>query len=210
MDILQEFLSMLVIVMECIYDLGLSNLEDYVIDSAHNLYTVDGFDVFEKVGSEYIYLAPGVMEGAAVVGVEAGTQKTLVAITYILNNNEEKVYSDYSNELVIAPPVYTPTLGYAMGSYGDDIIYLVNIVSAGGVYAEAVSTEEISGYELYEKNGDDLTLVDTNETTFNTEITLDVGERKIYVARVYALNSTGEKVYSDYSNELILERVATE
>ena len=41
------------------------------------------------------------MGGAAVVKVEAGTKKTLVARVYQYNTSNEKVYSEYSNELIL-------------------------------------------------------------------------------------------------------------
>lgn len=71
-----------------------------------------------------------------------------------------------------------------------------------GIYANGTSI--ISGYELYEKNGSQYTLIHTSETEFKTEVTVGIGESKTYVARVYAYNKTKVKVYSDYSNEIVI------
>ena len=82
-----------------IYDLAI-DFENYM---KQEKYTVDGYDVFEKVGTEYKKIASGSMGGAAVVEVEAGTKKILVAKVYVKNSSGTKVYSAASNELELNP-----------------------------------------------------------------------------------------------------------
>ena len=65
-------------------------------------------------------------------------------------------------------------------------------------------TEHIDGVEIYEKSGDKYTKIYSSESKFVTEVTLNDGETKTYVARVYAYNKSNEKVYSAYSNTIVL------
>ena len=81
------------------YDLEI-NFTDYCNENG-NTCSVAGYEVYEKEGTNYKYLASSTMGGAAVVKVEAGTKKTLVARVYQYNTSNEKVYSEYSNELIL-------------------------------------------------------------------------------------------------------------
>ena len=97
--------------------------------------------------------------------------------------------------------VTTPTLTNAFGGGGTANL---NIVSEGA-YATEGSTSVIKGWELYVKNGSEYTLVKSQEGFNNIQVTVDVGESKTYVAKAYALNKSGKKVYSGYSNEIIIK-----
>ena len=176
-----------------IYDLAI-NFQDY--DLGNNNYSAEGYDVFEKNGTEYTYLASGTMGGAAVVEVEAGTKKTLVARTYVKNSEGEKVYSNNSNEIVLDnTSLETPTLTVGSGSE-DTILYLGFTIGTEGYYATTAAQNGISGWELYEKVGNKYNLV------VGHDVEIYAGETKTYVAKAYALNKTGEKIYSEYSNEI--------
>jgi len=48
------------------------------------------------------------------------------------------------------------------------------------------------------------TLIHTSETEFVKDVTVDVGESKTYVARVYTYNKSNKKIYSNYSNEIVI------
>ena len=74
------------------------------------------------------------------------------------------------------------------------------------MYAIVKKEQAITGYELYEKVGSELKLIGTSEGLSAIEVTVNSGEKRTFIARVYALNSKNEKVYSAYSNELILEK----
>ena len=75
-----------------------------------------------------------------------------------------------------------------------------------GAYAISKKGKAITGYELYEKIGTELKLVGTAKGLSQIEVTIEPGEKRIFVARVYAEKANGEKVYSEYSNELVLEK----
>ena len=70
------------------------------------------------------------------------------------------------------------------------------------------SENKPSGAELYEKINEKYVLIDevnindlTNECWFDFE--LNPGEEKVYVIKVYVLDTNSNKIYSDYSDELI-------
>lgn len=62
-----------------------------------------------------------------------------------------------------------------------------------------------AGWTLYEKVGTTYTKIKDIEGVETYDASADVGEKKIFVAKVYALNKSGEKVYSEYSNEYVLD-----
>ena len=76
-------------------------------------------------------------------------------------------------------------------------------------YEDKQGHVNISGYEIYEKNGTTYTKLDGGEL-HNPEVigvAVKPGESKKYVARVYAAKSDGEKLYSDYSNEIVINHL---
>ena len=68
-------------------------------------------------------------------------------------------------------------------------------------------TISVSGYEVYEKNGSTYTKV-FGGAIGNPELDLvsvNPGEKKVYVARVYVTKADGTKIYSNYSNEIVID-----
>lgn len=63
----------------------------------------------------------------------------------------------------------------------------------------------ISGWELYEKTESGYSIL-TEGTNYTYELAMKSGSSKTFVSRVYK-NINGEKVYSDYSNEITIERI---
>ena len=187
---------------EYLYDFAMDTTK-YVVDADNNKYTIDGYEVYEKNGTEYKSVKIAAPADAASIGVEVGTKKTFVARVFVKDESGNKVYSDYSNEIVIDhTKIATPTIGFA----GDN-----SKTTIGYEYEDEDLYDLDDGFELYEKNGDKYVEV-TNATVITHEngskgyvVTLDIGEKKTFVVRTYALNKSGEKVYSDYSNEHVMD-----
>jgi hypothetical protein len=93
----------------------------------------------------------------------------------------------------------TPTLSAGAGGKGSAMLD----IKYEGYYAE--NSSEIAGWTLYEKVGTTYTKIKDIEGVETYDASADVGEKKIFVAKVYALNKKGEKVYSEYSNEYVLD-----
>ena len=198
---------------EYIYDFAIE-VTKYVSDVDNNVYTIDGYEVYEKNGTEYKSVKTGLPAGAASVGVEVGTKKTFVARAYALNKSGDKVYSDYSNEVVIdhskieAPQLSTTDspdgskyVGYENGEYIYD--FAIEVTKYVSDVDNNVYT--IDGYEVYEKNGTEYKSVKTGLPAGAASVGVEVGTKKTFVARAYALNKSGDKVYSDYSNEVVID-----
>ena len=147
---------------------------------------VDGFELYEKNGNQYTKV------DSWKITIDVGESKTYVARAYAYNKSNAKVYSAYSNEIKLRNDIATPTLSVGAGAQG----YAELTTALEGAYVTEDSLKQVDGFELYEKNGNQYTKVDS------WKITIDVGESKTYVARAYAYNKSNVKIYSGYSNEL--------
>lgn len=163
---------------------------------------ISGYELYEKNGKNYKLIATKKAGETVELTIDIGENKTYVARAYAYTKENKKIYSEYSNEIVIDnSKVETPTLKPVAGSIG---IAQLSIV-AEGAYASEGSTSAIKGWELYEKKGSEYTLVKSQEGFNSIEVTVDVGESKTYVAKAYALNKKNEKIYSAYSNEIVID-----
>jgi len=166
--------------------------------------TISGWELYEKVGSEY-KLVDSKEKTYIEVNVDIGEKKTYVARAYALNSKGIKIYSAYSNEIAFDNTnIATPTLSNSMGNETGKIINAKLHIGIVGEYSTEESWNKISGWELYEKVGSEYKLVNSKEKTY-IEVNVDIGEKKTYVARAYALNSKGIKIYSAYSNEIVID-----
>ena len=168
----------------------------------NNRSTIKGWELYEKSGSGYNLVKTIDSLITHEVIVDIGESKTYVARAYALNKNGTKIYSGYSNEYKIDnSKVETPTLTSGGGAPGAAILE----ITREGAYALESNRNIIKGWELYEKSGSGYNLVKTIESLTTYEVIAGVGESKTYVARAYALNKAGTKVYSGYSNEYKLD-----
>ena len=167
-----------------------------------------GYEIYEKNGETYTKVGEGKVHNPEVVmvTVEPGEKRIFVARVYAEKTNGEKVYSEYSNEVIIDHSTYeTPTLSNPSGIDAETLKAQLTI-GYEGAYAISKKEKAITGYELYEKVGSEFKLIGTTEGLSSIEVTVEPGEKRIFLARVYAEKANGEKVYSEYSNELILEK----
>ena len=188
------------------YDLG--------IEDQNNSFT--GYEIYEKNGTSYTKIGEGKVHNPEVIAVEIepGEKKVYVAKIYAENKNGDKIYSDYSNEVVIDHSTYeAPTLINVTGaSCGEDEPDCSEPTLVDGKYNYDLGIKDqnnsFTGYEIYEKNGTEYTKVGEGKIHNPETIMVQIspGERKVYVARIYAENKNGDKIYSGYSNELIIEK----
>ena len=166
---------------------------------------ISGVEFYEKNGEELTLIEYSTTFETE-IEVNLGEEKTYVARVYALNSNNQKVYSDYSNEFVIDlseqqedPEINltTPTLSSCKGGPGFGYLS-INCLG----YADI---DLIDGWELYEVINNEKVLIGEAKPNEEIEQSADIGETRTFVARVYALNSNNQKVYSDYSNESVLE-----
>ena len=95
----------------------------------------------------------------------------------------------------------TPTLENILG---DETSATLSITSSG-YYLDSNNLSKISGWELYEKTTDGYSKI-TEGTNYTYQMELVPGEAKTFVARVYKDKENGDRIYSEYSNELEVTR----
>lgn len=160
---------------------------------------ISGWELYEKTESGYAKLTDD-KNYYFNVKMDGGTSKTFVARVYLEIDNE-KIYSDYSEELIVTiEKIKTPTLDIIAG---DETMTRLSIESTG-VYENETERNKLTGWELYEKTSDgDKLISDNNE--FSYELPNEYGTTKKLYARVYIIDTYDNKVYSDYSEELTLD-----
>ena len=196
------------------YDLGI-NTENYNSNTKNT-----GYIIYEKNNDTYTEATRTTIGGAAVVYVEPGNTKTYVAKVYATDSLGNITYSGYSNEIVINHSSYaTPTLNnvtvdtFNQNSTGTYIPTLENgkypydLGINSAAYVRENNTQvlsSITGYKVYEKNNETYTEVGSALIGGAVVVNVAPSEVKTYVARVYANNASGNPVYSDYSNEIVI------
>lgn len=168
----------------------------------HGTELIDGWELYEKNDSKYTLIHSSETTYTKEIALGVGESKTYVARAYAYNKSNEKIYSEYSNEVKMSYTVVEPTLTTTMGGPTGGRLSIV----FEGFYADAEARDTIDGVEIYEKDGNQYNKIYTSESNFETDVTLNEGESKTYVARVYAYNKSGAKVYSEYSNSIVLPR----
>lgn len=173
----------------------------YYLDS-NNLSKISGWELYEKTTDGYLKITEGTNYNYKVT-LNPGETKTFVARVYKLNETLDRVYSDYSNEVeVTREKLNTPTLA---NDYNDKTKASLSILGAGYYGSSEETLKEISGWELYEKTTDGYSKI-TEGTNYTYQMELVPGEAKTFVARVYKDKENGDRIYSEYSDELEVTR----
>ena len=173
----------------------------YYLDS-NNLSKISGWELYEKTTDGYSKTTEGTNYNYKVT-LNPGETKTFVARVYKLNETLDRVYSDYSNEVeVTREKLNTPTLA---NDYNDKTKASLSILGAGYYGSSEETLKEISGWELYEKTENGYSKI-TEGTNYTYQMELVPGEAKTFVARVYKDKENGDRIYSEYSNELEVTR----
>ena len=173
----------------------------YYLDS-NNLSKISGWELYEKTTDGYSKITEGTNYNYKVT-LNPGETKTFLARVYKLNETLDRVYSDYSNEVeVTREKLNTPTLA---NDYNDKTKASLSILGAGYYGSSEETLKEISGWELYEKTTDGYSKI-TEGTNYTYQMELVPGEAKTFVARVYKDKENGDRIYSEYSNELEVTR----
>ena len=173
----------------------------YYLDS-NNLSKISGWELYEKTTDGYSKITEGTNYNYKVT-LNPGETKTFVARVYKLNETLDRVYSDYSNEVeVTREKLNTPTLA---NDYNDKTKASLSILGAGYYGSSEETLKEISGWELYEKTENGYSKI-IEGTNYTYQMELVPGETKTFVARVYKDKENGDRIYSEYSDELEVTR----
>ena len=172
----------------------------YYGSSEETLKEISGWELYEKTENGYALLYAGANYNYEMT-LEPGDNKILVSRVYVETSNGAKIYSDYSNELVLlGKTLEAPTLVHDPSDLSGAHLSML----AEGYYASGSDAlKEISGWELYEKTENGYALLhDGTSYTFN--VSMEQGTTKTFVSRVYLNNEDSTKIYSEYSNEVVV------
>lgn len=179
-----------------------------VYEESESWSVLSGWELYEKINDDYELIKDvNSISYANDVGIskifELNTNKIFVARVYVLDSNNRKIYSDYSNEYIVSSvQISAPTLTLVSDESNN---YKLNINSKSP-YSDEHMISFVSGWELYEKSNTEYIKVnESDKNSYSYDIT-DSDFNKIYVARVYALDTNGKKLYSEYSNEIVVEK----
>ena len=212
------------------YELGI-NIDSYRVgDPQDEKYSVTGYVIYEKTENEYKEIAK-VTDGQVVydVEIEPGEKKEYIARVFVIDSNGIEHYSDFSNIVTIdhtvieAPRLVNVTLGEWEGNeegpfipYFNDGKYSYCLAINKGIYKEIEGNTErysVTGYAIYEKTqtgGYKDIIKEPMNGLEEVEIKVEPGEKKEYVARVYATDSEGGEHYSDDSNVITIDHTVIE
>ena len=192
------------------------------------------YELYVKDGENLVKIAENIIEENYYFEINPGEIKTLVAKVYILDANNEKVYSVASNELIVGtntltPPIISnatlsewnsshPNETYIPEVFNGTYRYELAIDNLYGAYWEAeglyTPAYQPNGYylEIYSKRGNQGStklFYTTPLSSDNYFITINPGEKETFTAKVYALASDGTKLYSEPSNEIEIDGTIT-
>lgn len=130
------------------------------------------------------------------LGITISNQEFYVGDTIELN----------SNVFLENPNLYIKSTKLDHSS--NKVVYTVDFVNSSSFYLGELAGYTISGYELYEWDGSNISSssVVSYDAGVPAEISLNLDEKKEYVARAYVLSSDGAtRIYGDYSSVLTLD-----
>ena len=175
------------------------------------------FELYEKTSSGYELVDTQVSPNGksipwAIIIDATNEVKTYVGRLTTINANGKKINSDYSEELTVdtknklAAPKMTSELNIQYDSSRADWIFRMYL-DEEFKNRYGYSSDIRYDFELSEKTDSGYVYVDDafTEGTRGKYAVADISnEEKTYVARLYITNSKGEKIYSNYSEELKL------
>lgn len=217
---------------------SIANLNDYCTnncdaeDKSQREYSIDGYEVYIK-DSESNYLLYGVLVPVESVfsikssflpyeevqiKLEPNVKLNYVIRTYILDENNNKKYSDYSNSEELSTIIPTPEIKFDSVS-GSNVDY-INYDNGQYIYRIYVYNSQdfiynndayiVDGFELLEvKEDGGYKYVANVSVNAATEIRVNANETKKYFVKPYARNSYADLVYGPVSNTLVANEYYT-
>lgn len=202
-----------------VYDLGI-NFNAYKNSPNYAAPTVSGYEVYEKEGTNYSDGVEVDFGAAAWAKVQPGEKKVYVVRVFATKVDGTKVYSEYSNEITIDHrTLLTPKLeNVTIKTWEQEHLdqpYVAELVEEAYHYDLGIDSSfyqsgsniSVSGYEIYTEQGITYTKVGEGSIgpSETVKVTVAPGERKVFYARVYAITSEGERIYSTYSDNMVID-----
>lgn len=151
-----------------------------------------------------------VVEGNKVSKPQNPTREEYTFVGWTLNGSEYNFNTSVKSNITLVANwkeeinVATPTLSAGLGGPIERGEFAEFTIELTGHYAPPGIIDTIAGWELYEKVGNNYNLIK------GKRVEVENGDMKTYVARAYILNKAGNKIYSAYSNEHVIDRSEVE
>ena len=212
------------------YDIGITNVygaywQEEGLDTP--AYEPEGYyaEIYAKVGDEgatrLVSTVP-LHAGTYPVTVKPGEKKIFTIKVFALASDNTRLYSDPSNEVeidhsTITVPVLRNNTLESWNTNHPDETYIPELVDGKYVYQLNIDTAayKASGeenpdpayfYEIHAVGNGQTTLVTTAAVGASATIYVEPGENKTYKARVCLYDADDNKVCSNYSNEINIDR----
>ena len=197
-----------------VYD-GFIDFDDYLADVSNHIFNISGMELYEKTledNVEKYHLIVDDFMPDETVGFTVGTgeTRTYVVRVYSYNQNGDRIYSPYSNEITISKEMVTIPVGEltstlnekhnALNEDGESIIYYTHKFTMDNT--SFADRSDIVGLDLFMKDSEtplDVTIVDNHTVLYD----IYPNEKVTIVGKLYTVNNSGEKVYGDSSEEEI-------
>ena len=186
---------------------------------------IEGFDLVEKNNNGTYQYIKTINPGDPIeISADINQKISYLVKAYALNrNNGEKVYSEFSNELLINTTIAKPKLFCTR--YDTDLDGTKGYGYECGIHlsGENIDTEGIifDNFEVYEKVDDEYQAFKIcaydcdNQNNWHyaigntggvvNPIEVEPGTKRTFVARTYIEDNQSNTIYSEYSDELILD-----
>lgn len=196
---------------QCEYIVKLSNYKDYLYQNINGDYNyfIDEYYIIDKDGTTQM-IQENIEEPLSYMPFCGKVYEIYIKVVR-KNSNNEIVASSVSDQIIIdTKKDMTPTLG--LGSWWCGSEGFCDVVFKNGMYTyrlsvfESVGTEFYGGIiEIYEKENDSYKYVGDAEHEAGLYVDIAPNTKKVYVARAYIMDDTSQKIYGNYSNELVID-----
>ena len=147
--------------------------------------------------------------------IEVGETKTIVAKAFVLDSKGNKVYSSYSDEVILDGTIASrkPEIEVTELVYDNNVkayeygVTLTNQHDFGSIGGTGSYMPIVTHMEIYKKvEGDFIPLTSDRYESFADVIScyIEPGENVEIAIRMYVLNNDGERVYSEYSDAFMI------
>lgn len=191
------------------------------------------YELYEVIDGKNKFIREAETAGVTSVTVEPGTTRQFIARLFVLDSEGNKVYTEYSDELVLdggledkKPEISLASTGFNNNSNAFQYeIYLKNSDEFVYKYGNKIFVGDdpdgnphydyeffkpiITNVELYKKVNDAYKYIKTiswQKPGDKIDYEISVGEKVELAIRVYVLNSGGERIYSKYSDVVIIDK----
>ena len=175
------------------------NSEGYYKEKEENIKAISGWELYEVENGNYTKISDVERDKDYTINLTVGKSITLSSRTYITNPiNNEKVYSDYSNEITRII-LGTPTLSLISTTATENTLS----IAKDGYYSDSTKLNEVTKVYYYKVNSNNENeLISECDGSTTCKVNIPYGTTEKFNAVVYYKDSNNNEMYSKSSNTL--------